>query len=95
MREVRQYDQEFKEQAVHLYISRKTSLPKLGRELGIPASTLAAWVRGHSKGAQKTLDSSSSSLHEEMMKLRKELSHLREERDILKKALAIFSKAKA
>jgi len=85
---VRQYDQEFKEQAVRLYMSRETSYPKLGKEIGIPSSTLAAWVRDYSRGLENDSNSSSSSMHEEMMKLRKEVSHLREERDILKKALA-------
>jgi transposase len=93
-KQVRQYDQEFKEQAVRLYMSRETSYPKLGKELGVPSSTLAAWVREYSKVLEKDSNSSSLSLHEEMMKLRKEVSRLREERDILKKALAIFSKAK-
>jgi transposase-like protein len=86
----------------------QTSHQKLRRELGVPSSTLAAWVRDYSKALEKDSHSSSvsvheemmklrkevSHLHEEMMKLRKEVSHLREERDILKKALAIFSKAK-
>jgi transposase-like protein len=94
-KQVRQYDKDFKEQAVRLYMSRETSYPKLGKELGIPSSTLAAWVREYSKALEKDSNSSSLSVHEEMMKLRKEVSHLREERDILKKALAIFSKAKA
>lgn len=94
MREVRQYDQEFKEQAVRLYMSREMSYPKLEKELGVPSSTLAAWVREYSKALEKDSHSSSLNIHEEMKKLRKEVSHLREERDILKKALAIFSKAK-
>ena len=93
-KQVRQYDQGFKEQAVRLYMNRETSYPKLGKELGVPSSTLAAWVREYSKVLEKNSNSSSLSLHEEMMRLRKEVSHLREERDILKKALAIFSKAK-
>jgi transposase len=94
MREVRQYDQGFKEQAVRLYMSRETSYPKLGKELGVPSSTLAAWVREYSTALEKDSHSSALNVHEEMKKLRKEVSHLREERDILKKALAIFSKAK-
>ena len=94
-KKARQYDKEFKEQAVRLYMSRQTSYPKLGKELGIPSSTLATWVSEYSKALEKDSSSSSLNVNEEMMKLRKEISHLREERDILKKALAIFSKAKA
>ncbi|AIL13859.1 hypothetical protein IM40_10880 (plasmid) [Candidatus Paracaedimonas acanthamoebae] len=71
-REVRQYDQEFKEQAVRLYMSRETSYPKLGKELGVPSSTLAAWVREYSTALKKDSHFSSLSVHEEMMKLRKQ-----------------------
>jgi transposase-like protein len=44
-KQIRQYDKEFKDQAVRLYLSRDSSLPKLGQELGIPASTLAGTVK--------------------------------------------------
>jgi hypothetical protein len=48
-KQVRQYDKEFKDQAVRLYLSRDISLPKLGQELGIPSSTLASSVSHHAK----------------------------------------------
>ena len=72
-------------------MSRETSYPKLGKELGVPPSTLAAWVREYANSLEKDSQSSALNVHEEMKKLRKEVSYLREERDILKKALAIFA----
>lgn len=92
-RTIRSYDKEFKQNAVNLFLSNTRSYDELGKELGVPGSTLANWVSLHrkegvqafpGKGHQKPSD-------EAMAHLRKELSIIREERDILKKALGIFS----
>lgn len=95
-RKARNYDKEFKLNAVNLYLKSGRSYRQIGRELGVPEATLAGWVcdykkdginsfpgRGHLKPAD-----------EELGQLRKELAIAREERDILKKALGIFSSTK-
>jgi len=88
----RKYDDEFKKNAVSLYINSGKSYPVLGKELGIASSTLAGWVnigKYHSNGPNRKMTAAELS---ELKSLRKELAHVRMERDILKKAVAIFTK---
>lgn len=90
---LRTYDKEFKVNAAKLYLNSDRSYRILSQELGLPQSTLVAWVKSYQadgaesfpgKGHLKPAD-------EEAVKLRKELARVSEERDILKKALGIFS----
>ena len=91
-RKLRNYDEEFKRNAVSLYINHGKSYPCLSEELGVPGSTLAGWVNSgkYYKGSnnRKITDAELS----EIKALRKELSVVKMERDILKKAVAIFTK---
>lgn len=95
-RKTREYDKEFKQNAVNLYFESGKALSQIASELGLPASTLAGWVKAYEqdkteafpgKGHVKTSDA-------ELVRLRKELAIAQEERDILKKALGIFSSIK-
>lgn len=95
-RKNREYDKEFKQNAVNLYFGSGKSLNQIASELGIPASTLLGWVKAFEKdkteafpgkGHVKTSDA-------ELVRLRKALAIAQEERDILKKALGIFSSIK-
>ena len=91
-RSIKKYDDEFKRNAVSLYLSSGKSYPQLGEELGMAPSTLAGWVNSgkYCRGnANRKITESELS---ELKKLRKELSHVKMERDILKKAVAIFTK---
>lgn len=92
-RELRNYDKEFKINAVNLYLGSNRPFNKVAKDLGIPTATLVGWVKSHKndgkdafpgKGNLKPSDA-------ELTQLRKELAIVREERDILKKALGIFS----
>lgn len=94
-KDIRTYDDEFKTQAVSLYLNSGKSYPQLSKELGLPASTLAGWVNsgkyqthGHVKRKVTAAELA------ELKMLRKELIRVRAERDILKKAVAIFAKPK-
>lgn len=90
-RNIRNYDDEFKNNAVSLYLSGEMSYPQLGEELGIAPSTLAGWVNSgkyHKNGSNRKITEVEL---EELKKLRKELAHVKMERDILKKAVAIFT----
>ncbi len=91
-RTVRNYDKEFKSNAVSLYLRSGKSYPKLGEEPGIPGSTLSCWVNSgkyHEGGLKRKIKAEELS---ELKTLRKELKRVKLERDILKKAVAIFTK---
>ena len=93
-RNKRNYDEEFKRQAVRLYFEQGKSYRVLRAELGVPEATLAGWVNSgkyHQGQSGKAIDTETLA---ELKKLRAELLDIREERDILKKALAIFSQKK-
>ena len=89
----RNYDKEFKLNAVKLYLSRGGSYSQVSKELGIPEATLAGWVHSHKKSGESAFPGKGHLMAEgaEVVKLQRELARTREERDILKKALGIFS----
>lgn len=90
----RQYDREFKLEAVRLSHEAGRSVAGVARDLGINENQLHRWRRqlstdgsgafpgkGHQSGEQ-----------EELRRLRRQLAEVTEERDILKKALGVFSR---
>ncbi|MEW9824354.1 MAG: transposase [Candidatus Symbiodolus clandestinus] len=94
--QLRNYDKEFKLNAVKLYHSSGKTCCQLGKELGISKTTLSGWVRRYQRdGAEAFPGKGNLKVSEaENIQLRKELAAVREERDILKKALSIFSVAR-
>lgn len=96
MKNQRQYDREFKLNAVKLYREGSKSLNQLALDLGIPMTTLANWMKQFKEHGSESFPGSGSlkPCDEELHRLRKELSDVKQERDILKKAVAIFSKTK-
>lgn len=96
MNKQRKYDREFKLNAVKLYQESSKSLEKLASDLGIPMTTLAAWVKQFKEYGKESFPGSGVLMpcNEELFRLRKELADVKQERDILKKAVAIFSKPK-
>jgi len=93
-KERRQYDKEFKEEAVRLVVEGKRRTSEVARDLGIESNMLHRWKKEMEvdqsgafpgKGRMKPEE-------EENRRLRRELEDIREERDILKKALAVFSR---
>lgn len=92
-RNVRNYDKEFKLNAIKLYQESGRSYRQIGEELGVPEATLAGWVTDYKKDGINSFPGKGylKPAEEEVAKLRKELAIAREERDILKKALGIFS----
>ena len=90
------YDPEFKIRAVKYYKTKKTSLRKAGRSLGVSATTLREWVEAHNNSHEEKSLSISQTIksHEDYRILKKQLEEVTAERDILKKALMIFSQAK-
>lgn len=96
MSSTRQYDKEFRINAIKHWESDKKSFVEVGRDLGIPPSTLRGWVKEYREHGEDSFPGSGNikPCNEEYYRLRKELEDVKMERDILKKAIAIFSKAK-
>jgi transposase len=94
--ERRQYDAEFKREALRLLEVSGKPVAELARDLGVHPSLLWRWrriVRRAGPGAEvfpgqgKRLSS-----EEEVERLRRELEQVKLERDFLKKAAAYFAK---
>ena len=90
-RQRRQFDDDFKAQAVRLVLDEGKSVGRAARDLDLTETALRAWVnraradRTHGKTGLTTAE------REELARLRKENRILREEREILKKAAAFFA----
>ena len=97
----RQYDHEFKVQAVKL--AKEIGQAKAAKELGVPKNTLYTWMRifrlkrwDLESGTQTP--QSAITLHEELIKLRrqiseqdKEIRRLKKENEFLEEASAFFA----
>lgn len=81
------YSQQFRDQAVELYLTSGASIKKISAELGISYDTLSKWVRD-AKQAEQGLDITE---RERLKNAEKELLRLREENQILKKAAAFLA----
>ncbi len=90
---LRNYDKEFKLNAVNLYLEGTGSYPEVSKRLGIPMTTLVGWVHAHKKAGKGAFPGKGNIKESEveLVQLRKKLAIAEEERDILKKALGIFS----
>ena len=100
MAENRQYDHEYKVQAVKL--PKEIGQAKAAKELGIPKNTMYGWMRANrlgnlDLGAGSQTPQSAMTLNEELIRLRqqvkeqdKEIRRLKKENDFLEKASAFF-----
>ena len=97
----RQYDHEYKVQAVKL--AKEIGQAKAARELGIPKNTLYGWMRARRQGkldlgAGTQTPDSAMTLNEELIRLRqqlkeqeKEIRRLKKENEFLEEASAFFA----
>jgi transposase len=93
------YTEEFKKEAVDLYVSSGRPLSHVARELGITANTLRAWKKallGGSGGQGRAVGEALAGadpeqMAEEIRRLVRENEYLRRQRDILKKAASILA----
>ena len=89
------YTKEFRQEAVKLVLEQKLSWAKAARQLSLPTSTLANWVKAYNAGKLGEIGKTYRPLTEiemELAKMKKENAELRMERDILKKAAAYFAR---
>ena len=96
MREVRDYDEEFKENAVELFLSSGKKITQFARELDVPLSTMKGWRDNYlkelnGKPERYCKKSTPVEMAQEIHKLKQENQKLKRQKDILKKALGIFS----
>lgn len=101
MAENKQYDHEYKVQAVKL--GKEIGQAKAARELGIPKNTLDTWMRANrlgtlDLGAGSQTPQSAMTLNEELIQLRqqvkeqdKEIRRLKKETEFLEEASAFFA----
>ena len=101
MAENRQYDHEYKVQAVKL--AKEIGQAKAAKELGVPKNTMYGWVRASrlgspGLGAGSQTPQSAMTLNEELLQLRqqvkeqeKEIRRLKKENDFLEEASAFFA----
>lgn len=92
--ERRQYDKEFKREAVRLVVEGKRRSTDVARDLGIGVGLLQRWRRQLEEDREGAFPGKGkmSAEEEAVRRLERELEETREERDILKKALAVFSR---
>jgi len=89
------YTKEFREEAVKLVTEEGLSWGEAARQLSLPISTLANWVKAYKAGKLGEVGKNYRPLTEveiELARTRKELAIVKMERDILKKAAAYFAK---
>jgi transposase len=89
------YTKEFRQEAVKLVLEQKLSWAKAARQLSLPTSTLANWVKAYNAGKLGDIGKTYRPLTEieiELARVKKENAELKMERDILKKAAAYFAR---
>ena len=89
-KERRHYTEEFKREAVELWVKSGKSACDMENELGITNNLLYRWKRVLAKKDRAKADGSADQAAE-LQRLRRELELVKQERDILKKAVGIFS----
>jgi transposase len=88
----RQFDDDFKAQAVRLVLDEGKSVGAVARDLDLTETALREWVKRARADRTHGRTGLTTAEREELARLRKENRVLREEREILKKAAAFFAK---
>ena len=88
----RQFDDDFKAQAVRLVLDESKSIAATARDLDLTESALRQWVERARADRTQGRTGLTTQEREELARLRKENRELRTEREILKKAAAFFAK---
>jgi transposase len=84
----KQYDEDFKKNAVKLSYASPKSVKEIATDLGIHENMLYNWRRRYTADGDKT---KYATLEEENRDLQRQLAEVKMERDMLKKAAAYFA----
>jgi transposase len=87
----RQFDEDFKAQAVRLVLDEGKTGGRVARDLDLTETALRQWVKRARADRTKGKTGLTTAEREELARLRKDVRILREERDILRKAAAFFA----
>jgi|SRR4051794_16143088 len=87
----RQFDEDFKAQAVRLVLDEGQSVGGVARDLDLTETALREWTKRAQADRTQGRTGVTTTEREELARLRKENRVLREEREILKKAAAFFA----
>ena len=87
----RQFDDDFKAQAVRLVLDEGKTVGAVARDLDLTETALREWVKRARADRTNGRTGLTTAEREELARLRKENRILREEREILKKAAAFFA----
>ena len=87
----RQFDDDFKAQAVRLVLDEGQSVGRVARDLDLTETALREWVNRARADRTNGKTGLTTAEREELARLRKENRILREEREILRKAAAFFA----
>lgn len=87
----RQFDDDFKAQAVRLVLDDGKGVGAAARDLDLTESALRSWVERARADRTQGKTGLTTAEREELARLRKEVRILREEREILRKAAAFFA----
>lgn len=90
--ERKQFDREFKAQALRLCEQGDVRIAQVARELGINVKLLYRWRSEAQEAGTAAFPGQGHSSDEEVRRLRRELARVEMERDILKKALGVLSR---
>lgn len=91
----KQYDKQFKLEAVRLVVEEGRSVASVARDLGLNANSLHHWKKQFATDGAEVAFPGHGRLKpadEELRRLKRELQIVTQERDILKKAIAFFAK---
>jgi transposase len=92
------YGPQYKDEACRMVLGQGYSAGEAARQLGIPKTTLLAWLKAHKVRETPEVVVSgeeASVLRARIRELEKQLEKEREEKEILKKAAAYFAKEHA
>lgn len=86
------YKEEFKRNAVDMYLRSGKTQEVVASELGVNVATLQYWCRQFGSSEGRVGRSSARGLEAELQAYKKEIERLRRDNDILKKAAAFFAR---
>lgn len=100
MAKTKNYDEEFRRNAVDLLVTSGKPLKRVAAELGMSANSLRSWrnrlltqnggAGGGTEGAADIAGMTGEQVAAELRRLRKEVEYLKRQREILKKAALIL-----